>query len=75
MGIPRERRVFALPANDLNLAAGNLRTRIDCHTDEQIIETPQTAAEVDAIRAIHHWMIDAWNEGDGAGFAAAWARR
>jgi uncharacterized protein (TIGR02246 family) len=42
------------------------------HTDEQIMnsQTPQTAAEEDAIRAIHHRMIDAWNEGDGAGFAA-----
>jgi uncharacterized protein (TIGR02246 family) len=30
----------------------------------------QTAADEDAIRAIHQRMIDAWNAGDGAAFAA-----
>jgi uncharacterized protein (TIGR02246 family) len=33
-------------------------------------KTTQTAADEDAIRAIHQRMIDAWNAGDGAGFAA-----
>ena len=32
--------------------------------------TTQTAADEDAIRAIHQRMIDAWNAGDGAAFAA-----
>ena len=32
--------------------------------------TTQTAADEDAIRAIHLRMIDAWNAGDGAAFAA-----
>jgi uncharacterized protein (TIGR02246 family) len=32
--------------------------------------TTQTAADEDAIRAIHQRMIDAWNAGDGAVFAA-----
>jgi uncharacterized protein (TIGR02246 family) len=32
--------------------------------------TAQTAADEDAIRAIHQRMIDAWNAGDGAAFAA-----
>jgi uncharacterized protein (TIGR02246 family) len=35
-------------------------------------QTPtETAADEDAIRAIHQRMIDAWNVGDGAGFAAS----
>jgi uncharacterized protein (TIGR02246 family) len=37
-------------------------------------QTTQTrvynAADEDAIRAIHQRMIDAWNAGDGAAFAA-----
>jgi uncharacterized protein (TIGR02246 family) len=34
-------------------------------------QTPtQTATDEDAIRAIHQRMIDAWNAGDGAAFAA-----
>src|SRR5262249_280808 len=32
--------------------------------------TTQTATDEDAIRAIHQRMIDAWNAGDGAAFAA-----
>src|SRR5262249_59061242 len=32
--------------------------------------TTQTATDEDAIRAIHQPMIDAWNAGDGAAFAA-----
>ena len=32
--------------------------------------TTQTAADEDAIRAIHQRMIDAWNAGDAAAFAA-----
>ena len=36
--------------------------------DSQI--TTQTAADEDAIRAIHQRMIDAWNAGDAAAFAA-----
>jgi uncharacterized protein (TIGR02246 family) len=32
--------------------------------------TPQTAADEHAIGAIHQRMIDAWNAGDGAAFAA-----
>jgi len=31
----------------------------------------ETAADEDGIRAIHQRMIDAWNVGDGAGFAAS----
>jgi uncharacterized protein (TIGR02246 family) len=34
-------------------------------------QTPHpSAADEDAIRAIHRQMIDAWNVGDGAAFAA-----
>jgi uncharacterized protein (TIGR02246 family) len=36
--------------------------------DSQI--TTQTAANEDAIRAIHQRMIDAWNAGDAEAFAA-----
>ena len=36
--------------------------------DSQI--TTSTAADEDAIRAIHQRMIDAWNAGDAAAFAA-----
>ena len=32
--------------------------------------TPQKAADEDAIRGIHQRMIDAWNAGDAAAFAA-----
>ena len=32
--------------------------------------TTQTAADADAIRAIHQRMIDAWNAGDAVAFAA-----
>jgi uncharacterized protein (TIGR02246 family) len=32
--------------------------------------TTRTASDEDAIRAIHQRMIDAWNAGDGAAFAA-----
>ena len=32
--------------------------------------TPQTAGDEGAIRRIHQQMIDAWNAGDGAAFAA-----
>jgi uncharacterized protein (TIGR02246 family) len=32
--------------------------------------TTQTATDEDAIRAIHQRMIEAWNAGDGAAFAA-----
>jgi len=34
-------------------------------------QTTQTTADEDAIRAIHQRMIDAWNTGDAAAFAAA----
>src|ERR671924_495235 len=50
-----------------------LRNRRDCHTEEQTMNSQtitQTAADEDAIRAIHRRMIDAWNAGDGAAFAA-----
>jgi uncharacterized protein (TIGR02246 family) len=33
-------------------------------------QTTQTTADEDAIRAIHQRMIDAWNTGDAAAFAA-----
>jgi uncharacterized protein (TIGR02246 family) len=33
-------------------------------------QTTQTPADEDTIRAIHHRMIDAWNAGDAAAFAA-----
>jgi hypothetical protein len=33
-------------------------------------QTTQTTADDDAIRAIHQRMIDAWNTGDAAAFAA-----
>jgi len=33
-------------------------------------QTTQTTADEDAIRAIHQRMIDAWNAGDAAAFAA-----
>ena len=33
--------------------------------------TTQTTADKDAIRAIHQRMIDAWNAGDAAAFAAS----
>jgi uncharacterized protein (TIGR02246 family) len=33
-------------------------------------ETAGTAADEQAVRLIHHRMIDAWNAGDGAAFAA-----
>jgi len=35
--------------------------------------TTPTAADEDAIRAIHQRMIDAWNAGDAAAFAAPFA--
>jgi uncharacterized protein (TIGR02246 family) len=46
---------------------------IDWHIKEQAMDsqiTTQTAADEDAIRAIHQRMIDAWNAGDAAAFAA-----
>ena len=49
------------------------RRSIDCHTKEQAYEFTDnnlTAADEDAIRAIHQRMIDAWNAGDAAAFAA-----
>ena len=37
--------------------------------------TTQTAADEDTIRAIHRRMIDAWNAGDSAAFAAPFTDR
>jgi len=37
--------------------------------------TTQTAADEDAIRAIHQRIIDAWNAGDGDAFAAPFSDR
>ena len=46
---------------------------IDCQTKGQTMNSQTTtppAADEDAIRAIHQRMIDAWNAGDAAAFAA-----